>query len=1061
MMAHKKKVYLVYVDILGFENLAEDIANNIMSPEMVRTSFVNTIREELRRCRVEGLLIGKSFARDDWILAIDNNQKVLSVISRMLNLDIPMEIGIGIKYFNKFANLEGNKIDTYKETIEFLKFGIIKDYHKWYKDNNGESIKETFIVITDSFFNELVIADQNSCEQILFENRHFHYLPNNIIERENKINDFLNKIKHERSDFSGALIDRVFIPPDGYDEIKKTLERDRIVFITGTAGYGKTYTSIKLLWEYFNSGYTPKWISGKDDIERKDVRDKLANIESQLDSQHILYFEDPFGKTNYESRDDLKERISHIINTVKNRDNVFVIITSRKDVFEEFEKESYSEGEIREFEQELNILQPAYNSQKRAFMLKRWATEKGCKWLGIEELENLIYKSIENKEKLPTPLSIYDFVEATIKTTDQTELDEKIFRYSKSTSRAFADEIIGLYKAGRKDRVLLLSLIFISEKFELDLIKNEYANMKDENFENFENILEEEYRVKERIFKKEKYLEFSHSLYKESIKNVLKNPGCLTIFNEVSKNLLNHELRYVQIGTAESLGNIGDSRAVPLLIESSNDPHENVRRACAWALGNIRDSRAVPLLIELLNDNDFAVRRTSIEALGKIGEPSAVPLLIETLNGTDISARKASAEALGRIKDHRAIMPLIKNLENPDTGILLKSIIGLGNIGDSEAVLPLIELLKNSFGDIRYEIIIALGKIGKPAIEPLIKVIKREISIYEPYWIDHSRTTEGLKEISSSILEYVIILLGDSKPIIRKAAIETLRIIGDPKAVEPLIHIILNDQELDIRRAGIRALREIKDGKIITPFINILNNGDTLTKLEVITALGMMNGPQTINPLIKMLKDLDPRIRENAAEILGKMGNPIAIEPLQELILCENSLSSVIYSATNAINKIGNQKSVQFFIKLLKDSNTNIKKRCVEALGEFKDLSAVRPLIGELSNTDTEIIFKVVQALGELRDKKGVEPLIVTLKHDNPDIQEEVIFALAKIDDISVVKPIVDLLKDDLNFQDGAIWNTLKEISGSRLVDNIVESIEFDFDDDEIENPYSIRKIVY
>ena len=36
-------------------------------------------------------------------------------------------------------------------------------------------------------------------------------------------------------------------------------------------------------------------------------RDKLAYIETQLKSNQIIYFEDPFGKTEYEMHDNLKK----------------------------------------------------------------------------------------------------------------------------------------------------------------------------------------------------------------------------------------------------------------------------------------------------------------------------------------------------------------------------------------------------------------------------------------------------------------------------------------------------------------------------------------------------------------------------------------------------------------------------------------------------------------------------------------------------------------------------------------------------------------------------------
>jgi len=367
-------------------------------------------------------------------------------------------------------------------------------------------------------------------------------LPRSIIEREAKISDFLNKIGQSKSDYSGALIDRIFIPPDEYDEIKEKLRNDRIVFITGTAGYGKTYIAIRLLWEWYNEGYTPRWISGGSKEEREEVGKRLANIDAELKEKHIIYFEDPFGKTKYERRDDLRERINHIINSVRNKKDVFVVITSRKDVFEEFEKESYSVEEIKEFEKELNILKPSYDYEKRKEILEKWAEEKGCEWFNDENLKNVVFESLKNDRTLATPLSIHDFVEATIKVNNEKELRRKIDSYSQEVEIAFADEIKGLYESGRKDRVLFLSFIFVSEFFEVDFVKQEYEKLKEEDFEDFENILKEEYRIKiGKDWKGRTILEFSHPSYSGAIYHLLDNSGCKRIFCKVLKELAEKE----------------------------------------------------------------------------------------------------------------------------------------------------------------------------------------------------------------------------------------------------------------------------------------------------------------------------------------------------------------------------------------------------------------------------------------------------------------------------------------------------------------------------------------
>ena len=55
---------------------------------------------------------------------------------------------------------------------------------------------------------------------------------------------------------------------------------------------------------------TAWWITGGSGGERDKVEGKLKEIGAELKPRHIIYFEDPFGKTKYESRDDLRRQIA-------------------------------------------------------------------------------------------------------------------------------------------------------------------------------------------------------------------------------------------------------------------------------------------------------------------------------------------------------------------------------------------------------------------------------------------------------------------------------------------------------------------------------------------------------------------------------------------------------------------------------------------------------------------------------------------------------------------------------------------------------------------------------
>ncbi len=88
--------------------------------------------------------------------------------------------------------------------------------------------------------------------------------------------------------------------PKEYPNIIERLERSKLVFIIGDPGIGKTYTAVKLLWDYYEKGYEPIWFTGLERTERLIQRQTLENF--HLEKKQIIYFEDPFGRTEFDRR---------------------------------------------------------------------------------------------------------------------------------------------------------------------------------------------------------------------------------------------------------------------------------------------------------------------------------------------------------------------------------------------------------------------------------------------------------------------------------------------------------------------------------------------------------------------------------------------------------------------------------------------------------------------------------------------------------------------------------------------------------------------------------------
>jgi beta-lactamase regulating signal transducer with metallopeptidase domain len=100
-----------------------------------------------------------------------------------------------------------------------------------------------------------------------------------------------------------------------------------------------------------------------------------------------------------------------------------------------------------------------------------------------------------------------------------------------------------------------------------------------------------------------------------------------------------------------------------LFLDLLKSPSARVRERAAAALGELGDHRAVPALIEALRDEDAGVREHAATALRELGDRQAVPALIETLGDEYAVVREHAATALGILGDKRAVQPLTDALQ--------------------------------------------------------------------------------------------------------------------------------------------------------------------------------------------------------------------------------------------------------------------------------------------------------------------------------------------------------------------------------------------------------------
>jgi len=297
-----------------------------------------------------------------------------------------------------------------------------------------------------------------------------------------------------------------------------------------------------------------------------------------------------------------------------------------------------------------------------------------------------------------------------------------------------------------------------------------------------------------------------------------------------------------------ALGRLGKISLRPLL-SCLEDDRERVYRSAVRALSLIGEP-IVERLIEVLDNEQQnpRIRRGVAEALGEIGDVRAIPHLIDIFHTRDADLKQAAEIALGKM-GKPAVEPLIAALPTQDVETALGAVEALRRIGEA-AIPYLIDALDGEGPEVRGAAMKALTRIGEPAIPALTKAlfdsrwqVRRRAArilhssssdlVIEPAIRALSDEDEGVRAIAARILAE----MGDERAVeplaqvartdpsesVRREAIRALGMSGNELAVAPLLEA-LNDPRLRRNSAG--ALIEL--GEVaVEPLIAYLHQSDS------------------------------------------------------------------------------------------------------------------------------------------------------------------------------------------------------------------------------------------
>jgi HEAT repeat protein len=259
-----------------------------------------------------------------------------------------------------------------------------------------------------------------------------------------------------------------------------------------------------------------------------------------------------------------------------------------------------------------------------------------------------------------------------------------------------------------------------------------------------------------------------------------------------------------------ALGALKDASAVDALIAiaKSTDEEKVSRLYAADSLGRIGDAKALPVLRDMFAEKDALIRQYAAGALARFNLDEAFPSIIQGLRDESAKVREQSAKALAvkltTLQASTAVPILAYKSElDPEAAVRLASIQALGAIGGDEAARMLLKIYAGADHTVasREAALSALAQQGLSggAVEAVRKVVGDEWKSFDKRTLQ--ATARALSTVKSGALRDVFVkLLQSTDPAVRSYGLRGIGVNGFSDLKEQVKQISEQDPDAGTRR---------------------------------------------------------------------------------------------------------------------------------------------------------------------------------------------------------------------------------------------------------------------
>jgi HEAT repeat protein len=247
--------------------------------------------------------------------------------------------------------------------------------------------------------------------------------------------------------------------------------------------------------------------------------------------------------------------------------------------------------------------------------------------------------------------------------------------------------------------------------------------------------------------------------------------------------------------------------------------------------------------------------------------------------------------------------------------------------------------------------------------------------------------------------------LHDADPSVSYQAAQALGLLGDIRAVEPLI-AVLRGNNFSLKCAAAESLGKLKDPRAFEPLSVLLWKGEGELQIKAQEALTEM-GPMVVEPLCRiLLAQNDPR-RFFVADLLTKIHDVRAIGPLVSVLgVGENGIGT---TAADALIGIG-RPAVDALLVAVTSQDAVVRRLAARALGEIRDERAIESLLAALMDETVDVRRQALEAVAKFQDNRVLDALLFALS--DPGLRLEAGLMLGERKDLRALPYLFEALRD-------------------------------------------------